>query len=270
MNTGSASLTQSFVLDDLTNVAYVSRSDGDQYSVLAANSIDDHMAVVHGSGQIEYGLTDALNSTVATVDQTGAAKGLFSYEPFGQTTATNTSYPFQYTGRVPVSSSLYYYRARFYNSQTGRFISEDPIGFAGDDINLYRYVTNSPITYIDPLGFWKIVYGGGFHFPVSADTAVGPNISSSGLMRNPTTIEAVYGEIFDFGSSVGYMRESVCAADYSINFDLGPFGFKNTGIQLTPQSGFSIFNPGSWYPAGLSFGVGLGYGLPVSVTAPLK
>ena len=44
-----------------------------------------------------------------------------------KTTATNSNYPFQYTGRVPVSSNLYYYRARFYNTATGRFISEDPL-----------------------------------------------------------------------------------------------------------------------------------------------
>ena len=51
----SLNLTQSFVLDDFTNVAYVSRSDGDQYSVLAGRSMDDHIATTHASGQIEYG-----------------------------------------------------------------------------------------------------------------------------------------------------------------------------------------------------------------------
>jgi RHS repeat-associated protein len=139
------------MLDDLTNVAYVNRSDGDQYSVLAGQSIDDHLAVVHGNGQIEYGLADALNSTVATVDQNGAPKGSFFYEPFGQTTATNSTYSFQYAGRVPVSGNLYYNRARFYNATTGRFISEDPIGLGGGP-NLYRYAANNPVRFIDPLG----------------------------------------------------------------------------------------------------------------------
>jgi RHS repeat-associated protein len=148
----SANVTQEFVPDDLTDVAYVNRSDGDQYSVLAGQSIDDHLAVIHGNGQIEYGLTDAVNSTVATVDQNGTAKGRFLYEPFGQTTASNSTYPFQYTGRSAVSSDLYYYRARFYNAASGRFLSEDPIGFGGGDTNLYRYVSNQPITANDPLG----------------------------------------------------------------------------------------------------------------------
>jgi len=37
------------------------------------------------------------------------------------------------------------YRARYYNSQTERFISEDPIEFAGGNVNLYAYVGNDPI-----------------------------------------------------------------------------------------------------------------------------
>jgi RHS repeat-associated protein len=40
------------------------------------------------------------------------------------------------------------YRARCYNSNTGRFISEDPIGFDGGDVNLYPYVANDPINLI--------------------------------------------------------------------------------------------------------------------------
>jgi hypothetical protein len=45
-----------------------------------------------------------------------------------------------------------FYRARFYDPQIGRFISEDPIGFAGKDINLYAYVKNNPLRFNDPLG----------------------------------------------------------------------------------------------------------------------
>jgi len=72
-DTGSVlNLIQNFVLDDRTNLAYIDRSNGDSISVLAGRSIDQHLAVVHSSGQAEYGLTNAINSTTATVDQTGA------------------------------------------------------------------------------------------------------------------------------------------------------------------------------------------------------
>jgi RHS repeat-associated protein len=45
-----------------------------------------------------------------------------------------------------------YYRARYYDPHLGRFISEDPIGFAGG-ANLYAYVENNPALFSDPLGF---------------------------------------------------------------------------------------------------------------------
>ena len=47
---------------------------------------------------------------------------------------------------------MYYYRNRWYDPEIGRFISEDPIGFAGGDINLYGYVGNNPQNFIDPYG----------------------------------------------------------------------------------------------------------------------
>jgi RHS repeat-associated protein len=148
------SLTQNFVLDDVTNVAYISRSNGDSLSVLAGRDLDTHLAVIHANGQVEYGLADAQNSTVATADQTGKLISSFSYEPYGKTT-TSSSYPFQFTGRVPSAASLYYFRARYYSPCTGRFISEDPIGFAGGTTLLYQYAGNSPLTRADHTGLSK-------------------------------------------------------------------------------------------------------------------
>jgi RHS repeat-associated protein len=144
------SLTQTFVLDDHLNVAYLGRSKGDSLSVLAARRIDRHLAVAHSNGQVEYGLTDAINSTVATVDQTGVVGAQFLYEPFGVATSTST-YPFQFTGRLLSTGNLYNYRTRYYNAASGRFINEDPIGLLGGP-NLYAYVGNSPINFRDPYG----------------------------------------------------------------------------------------------------------------------
>ena len=51
-----------------------------------------------------------------------------------------------------VSRMPSYYRARYYNPTTGRFLSEDPIGFAGSGTNLYAYAKNNPINFNDPTG----------------------------------------------------------------------------------------------------------------------
>lgn len=60
--------------------------------------------------------------------------------------------PFAYTGReLDSDTGLYYYRARYYDSRTGRFLQKDPIGMTGG-LNLYRYVRNNPANDTDSLG----------------------------------------------------------------------------------------------------------------------
>jgi len=49
------------------------------------------------------------------------------------------------------ADNLYYMRARYYDAELGRFISEDPIGFAGG-INVYAYVGGNPMMLVDPSG----------------------------------------------------------------------------------------------------------------------
>jgi RHS repeat-associated protein len=78
----------------------------------------------------------------------------YIYEPFGKTTGSGaaSTNAFKYTGREDDGTGLYYYRARYYHPSLQRFISEDPIGFAGGDVNLYAYVFNDPVNLIDPSG----------------------------------------------------------------------------------------------------------------------
>ena len=60
--------------------------------------------------------------------------------------------PFRYTGReFDAETGLMYYRARYYDSATGRFLSEDPLGFGGGN-NFYPYVGNNPTDFSDPDG----------------------------------------------------------------------------------------------------------------------
>lgn len=48
-----------------------------------------------------------------------------------------------------------YYRARYYDPSSGKFLSEDPIDFDGG-LNFYNYVRNSPVLWIDPLGLERL------------------------------------------------------------------------------------------------------------------
>ncbi|MGI0016808.1 MAG: RHS repeat-associated core domain-containing protein, partial [Nitrososphaera sp.] len=110
-------------------------------------------------------LPDALGSAIALSDSAGAVQAEYTYEPFGKTTATGSpsTSPFQFTGREnDGATGLYYYRARYYHPTFQRFISEDPIEFYGGDINLYAYVWDNPLMYIDPSGLSGLL---GFRLP---------------------------------------------------------------------------------------------------------
>ena len=99
-------------------------------------------------------LPDALGSTVALGDGTGALQTQYTYEPYGVTTLTGaaSTNSYKYTGREDDGSGLYYCRARYYQPRLQRFIAGDPIGFLGGDVNLYGYVGGAPISYADPSG----------------------------------------------------------------------------------------------------------------------
>jgi RHS repeat-associated protein len=67
--------------------------------------------------------------------------------------AIQTLNPYRFTGREFDTDDLYYYRARYYDPTLGKFITPDPIGFLGGDMNLHRYVGNDPVNFVDYSGF---------------------------------------------------------------------------------------------------------------------
>ena len=120
---------------------------------LYGDGTDNVLSVVK-TGTTVWSLADRQGSITDLVDATGAVLNHFVYDSFGNRTAsTAADFRFGYTGReLDTETGLYYYRARYYDSGLGRFISEDPVGFSAGDTNLYRYVNNSPTNWTDPTG----------------------------------------------------------------------------------------------------------------------
>ncbi len=107
---------------------------------------------MYRSGAARYFIADHLGSTNGLATPGGGLSASIVYDGYGNT-VTSIPTRYRYTGREYDSfTGLYYYRARWYDAQIGRFISEDPIGFAGGDVNMYGYVKNNPLNKKDPLG----------------------------------------------------------------------------------------------------------------------
>jgi RHS repeat-associated protein len=124
-----------------------------------------HATYVHGpTGKIaknaeglrEYYHRDHLGSTRLITDELGEVVGEISYKPFGESTRSdNTEENHLYTGKEEDLTGLYYYGARYYDPQIGRWIERDPRGGTVENpvsLNRYVYCFNNPLFYIDPDG----------------------------------------------------------------------------------------------------------------------
>ncbi len=106
-------------------------------------------------------IRDHLGSIRAVIDESGAERGRWSYSLWGSRSANQiTTSPieadFGYTGHYNHDrSGLAAAWARFYDPTTTSWLSRDPIGEAGG-VNLYGYVANNPINFVDPLGLWAL------------------------------------------------------------------------------------------------------------------
>ncbi|HIJ71300.1 MAG TPA: hypothetical protein HPP87_08050 [Planctomycetes bacterium] len=120
------------------------------------------MIDVAGGGGIYYYHFNGLGSVVALSDNSGAIVERYEYDVYGQVQIMSSDFeirdsslynnPYMFTGRrLDDETGLYYYRARMYHPELGRFIQPDPLEYY-DGMNMYAYVGNNPLNWIDPSG----------------------------------------------------------------------------------------------------------------------
>ncbi|MAZ48553.1 MAG: hypothetical protein CME65_08315 [Halobacteriovoraceae bacterium] len=123
---------------------------------------------------------------------------------------------------------------RYYNPDTGRFLSEDPIGFLGRDFNLYRYVGNRPTRYTDPTGLFvggggvggsisflggtgsgdiQVVYDDDGSVGLAVTSCVGAATEAAGITAGFTTLVSDGDTIYDIGGD---------SSGINTNFGTGP------------------------------------------------
>lgn len=111
-----------------------------------------HAEGINASEVKTYYHTNHQGSVVDMTDGNGNLQQQITYDEFGQSPAASTGEAFRYAGRrLDAETGLYYYRARYYAPQLGRFLQTDPVQYK-DDIDLYTYVGNDPLDKLDPSG----------------------------------------------------------------------------------------------------------------------
>ena len=164
------------------------------------------------AGASYYYTRDYLGSIRELVDGSGVVQARYDYDPYGQRSAnlianSTVTSDFGFTGfyyHAPSGLNLAPFRA--YSALTGRWLNRDPIQEMGG-LNLYGYVANNPVNYVDPLGLWTFeAYGG-----------------------------AIFGGYLSFGYNYGHFSYRAglgAAAGYSVSFD--------------PKPKQSDLTPGTW------------------------
>ncbi len=111
------------------------------------------------SGTAAWVLADRMGSVRNVTDDTGAVIDTIAYDGYGNITSeTNAANggQYKYDGyRYDSETGLYRSdpsTGRYYDPLTGKWFNPDPIRFLADDINLYRYVKNAPVIFVDPFG----------------------------------------------------------------------------------------------------------------------
>ena len=141
-------------------------------------NIDEPLARIKSDGTIRYYQADALGSIIALTDENGVIKTQYSYDPFGNVSISGevSDNPFQFAGRENDNTGLLFERNRYDSLELNRYISPDPIGLAGGDINFYVRVGNSPTNWIDPEGLQAEALTCGWGIALAEPTPIGETI----------------------------------------------------------------------------------------------
>jgi insecticidal toxin complex protein TccC len=213
--------------------------------------------------QLRYTLDDHLGSCVMELDQQARLISHEGYYPFGATawmaasSAVEADYKtVRYSGKEMDVSGLYYYGLRYYAPWLKRWVSADPAGDV-DGLNLYAFVRNDPLNYVDGNGASREKQGiynyalfisslASFASPTlkQIENVVGESNIAKNMLKNALG-ESLGASAAFFGGFYG--SEAIGGLLPGMEVDLDPFavGFigGNAGGDVAAESEITIRTP---------------------------
>ena len=265
----SGSIIEKYLWQGLTRLLAV--YDGSDNLLVRFEYADGRMPVAMTTGGATYYLAyDQVGSLRVVADSSGTVVKRIDYDSFGNIisdSAPSFGVPFGFAGGLyDKDTSLVRFGFRDYDPDTGRWTAKDRIFFNGGDANLYGYVLNGPVSWVDPLGLAK----GDWWDPrtyvaLAFSTSVagqGTTTSTEGVEQETATFFNLVGASLDI--YIGRLP-SPCDVTGEIGFGLG----RHLG------AGYFFGRPdaaGDMEVGGLVFHFGIGVGTPAYVggTFPAK
>jgi RHS repeat-associated protein len=264
----SLGFTQAFsYLVNQDKILFSKSGDGILSLYLDGQGIDEHLGKVSRIGTQSF-MTDHLGSVL----NSPISGALQSYDSYGRTIAGLPIFPivlaldpviYGFSGRqFDIESGKYYNRARMYDPNTGRFLNQDPLGLRGGS-NLYRYVGNNPLGYVDPLGLcpWTPLLG------------IAGGVGLALALGNPVSLSVIL-----LGAAGGFLAEDIggsteaiydAANSYIIATALGLTGGQASAVgagvglgtafdngTLNLDDLFGIANAGEYNPTNTTYSLG--------------
>ncbi len=256
--------TNWMVYDGPHVVAEIDASGNLTKSYVYGPGIDNALSMtVYGTAtNTYYYLKDHLNSVLALTDSAGQVVEQYRYDAWGRTTVYDVSgsplnqsaYGNRYCwqGReYSWKTGLYYFRARWYDPVTGRWLSNDPIGISGG-LNQYVFCANNPVNFTDPFGLCSDS-DDGYSYDQFCEDLWGAVDELGRDLRRP--LDRLAGAVRDFfrDDSASHQPPEITA--YQPNTDLllfvgatkGPKGWKPVKDVPFDPHGQPVYQKGSRY-----------------------
>jgi RHS repeat-associated protein len=202
--TDSLGSVTKIIYDGMHMVADVDEDNNLLRTYTAGSGIDNWLSFTdHQTSNTYYYITDHVGTVHAVTDSSGTVVESYRYSPYGKVldvfdengntiTESAIGNRILFQGReYDYDTGFYYFRARWYDPDTGRWLSKDPIGINGG-LNQYVFCGNNPVMFVDPLGlefgdYWDIRASMDWYSGVAHDSeanlfARGGSYAAFGLM----------------------------------------------------------------------------------------